>query len=240
MTVTADPETSTVVSRTTRSTTRVVTSRAVRTTTVEVTATRTVPTTVARTVATTITAAAAPAEDPTTAPAPDAGGTAERQELSGSGDDVLDVDLGGDARILTFACPSCSSNVALQTDGSETLLVNDIGAYRGRHFVNAAGDNTRYTVTADASWTITLEPTSVLAAEKNRTSGSGDDVVLYDTGSKATVTHTGESNFAVIENGDGGKDLLVNEVGNYTGTVPLSPPCIVQITADGDWTFIPS
>lgn len=150
------------------------------------------------------------------------------------------MDLGTDARVLTFTCPSCSSNVVLETDGSESVLVNSIGAYRDRHFVNADGDNTRYTVTADASWTITLDPVSVLISEQNRTSGTGDDVVLFSTGTKAEVTHTGQSNFAVVEIGEYGNDLLVNEIGTYAGTVPLAAPCIIQITADGSWTFTPS
>ncbi len=163
------------------------------------------------------------------------------QRYSGTGDDVVEVTLGADARVLTFVCKSCAGNTVLQGDGQDTLLVNAIGSYSGRHFVNLAGDLTRLQVSADSSWTITLEPVSVLTGDKNRTQGHGDDVVYFDKGSKAAITHTGEANFVVQETSDSaGKDLLVNEIGNYRGTVPLNTPSVLEITADGDWTIAPS
>ena len=33
--------------------------------------------------------------------------------------------------------------------------------------------------------------------------------------------------------------LLVNEIGAYTGTVPLSAgPSVITVSADGNWTFL--
>jgi hypothetical protein len=49
-------------------------------------------------------------------------------------------------------------------------------------------------------------------------------------------THTGSSNFVVegVGNGDG---LLVNEIGKYSGVVPVTDgPSVIVITADGSWT----
>lgn len=203
------------------------------------------PSTVIRTMAVTVTESAPAPVEPTDgqrkAPSSATGAPGPAQRYSGAGDDVVDVELGADPRILTFQCTSCSANTVLQADGQDTLLVNVIGSYRGRHYVNSGGDLTRLEITADSSWNITLDPVSVLTADTNRTQGHGDDVVYYDKGSKAAVTHHGDSNFSVLAYSDsGGRDLLVNEIGNYRGVVPLDTPALVQINADGDWTITPS
>ena len=60
------------------------------------------------------------------------------------------------------------------------------------------------------------------------------------------LSHSGDSNFAVWIHGDnGGSDLLVNEIGRYSGTVlvevgtgflAIAPGgCIIEITANGRW-----
>lgn len=54
------------------------------------------------------------------------------------------------------------------------------------------------------------------------------------------ITHKGKSNFSVktVTDGDGSGDLLVNEIGNYSGTVPVTDgPFAVSINADGRWTL---
>ena len=76
--------------------------------------------------------------------------------------------------------------------------------------------------------------------------GRGDDIVdvpvVTDAPVVATFTHRGSSNFAVVSfDGAGGRiSLLVNQIGNYTGTVPFNfstPPAELEITADGAWTL---
>ena len=57
----------------------------------------------------------------------------------------------------------------------------------------------------------------------------------------AALTHDGESNFVVFEEtGDAfSMGLLVNEIGPYSGTVPLSAgPSLISISADGAWTAV--
>ena len=60
------------------------------------------------------------------------------------------------------------------------------------------------------------------------------------------LSHWGALNFAVWIHGDnGGTDLLVNEIGAYSGTVlvevgtgifAIAPGgCLIEITADGRW-----
>jgi len=75
--------------------------------------------------------------------------------------------------------------------------------------------------------------------------GRGDDIidvpVVTGTAVVATFTHRGSSNFSVVSfDSSGGRiALLVNEIGEYNGTVPLnfsSPPAELEISADGAWT----
>jgi hypothetical protein len=58
--------------------------------------------------------------------------------------------------------------------------------------------------------------------------------------SKLTATHSGERNFVVFEETDAAFSygLLVNEIGAYSGVVPLSAgPSVITVTADGAWTL---
>lgn len=74
--------------------------------------------------------------------------------------------------------------------------------------------------------------------------GSGNDVSdqFATAGGLVTIDfeHTGESNFQVQAVGSGGEEeFLVNDIGNYDGTVALYLPeddWRLDITADGDWS----
>ena len=74
--------------------------------------------------------------------------------------------------------------------------------------------------------------------------GSGDDVIsdvsVGDSVHRAHFTNNGSSNFAVIVyDGNGKKDLLVNEIGSYDGYVllPMASPLTFEITSSGDWSY---
>ena len=76
--------------------------------------------------------------------------------------------------------------------------------------------------------------------------GSGDDIVdvpvITDSIIVATFTHQGSSNFAVVSYNQAGEriSLLVNEIGNFQGTVPFNfsePPAELEISANGSWTL---
>lgn len=56
--------------------------------------------------------------------------------------------------------------------------------------------------------------------------------------SVAAFTHNGTANFIVMTFIGGKEDLLINEIGPYTGTRPLAStqPVILDIRADGAWT----
>lgn len=163
-------------------------------------------------------------------------------KYTGRGDKILTITK-PDSNGIGYAAITHkgSSNFVVETVGSEQLLVNEIGKYSGRIlFDMAEGEDTkRLKITANGSWTVTALPMEKLRRFKDKISGEGDDVIVYvGDGGVADIKHTGESNFAVqTYNGDG-RELLVNEIGSYSGEQLLpADGAIVEITADGDWSF---
>jgi hypothetical protein len=69
--------------------------------------------------------------------------------------------------------------------------------------------------------------------------GHGDVVVYTGPTKPAANTHNGASNFVVqsIPTNLGSSDLLVNEIGPYSGAVRFPGSAIVEINADGDWSI---
>lgn len=160
------------------------------------------------------------------------------QTLTGTGNDVKTVDLGGLPAIITFTCEACTDNTVVKTNGTEGLLVNAIGAYTGSHLVDTDGTaTTELTVEADSAWTLTVADISTVKFASGEASGHGDQVFFLegDT-SKATVKNTGEEDFIVIGFGGDAPELAVNEIGPYEGTVQLKAG-FIQVRSDGDWTI---
>ena len=167
---------------------------------------------------------------------------------TGKGDNIVTLPSGAKAGVVT-ATHSGSSNFSLSVlDASNAstgqLLVNTIGAYSGTtaYGFTSLGTGTTIQVTADGNWSITISPVSTAPALTP--SGAGDGVFLYSgAAGKLAVTHDGTSNFTVSE--ETGKafhfGLLVNEIGAYSGTVPLtSGPSVIVVGADGTWTLAAS
>ena len=94
-------------------------------------------------------------------------------------------------------------------------------------------------VVAGGAWSVTASPLLEAATLNSTYSGHGDDLLLLTgSGGRLEMTHNGDSNFAVVAWGDGGRDLLVNELGAYSGTARLdSGTGLLTITADGSWTM---
>jgi hypothetical protein len=168
--------------------------------------------------------------------------------VSGRGDDVVKIPALTNLAVVVFTCPKCTSNTVLRSDGPDGLLVNEIGAYTGKRWINLEDDSltTQFEVEANGRWTLTIGSVEQLAtkAPSGSASGKGDSVlVLGGDASAVKITHRkGRSNFVVhaysLDTGEGG--LLVNEIGGYSGTRPLTTPALVQITADGNWTIAPA
>jgi hypothetical protein len=129
------------------------------------------------------------------------------------------------------------------------LLVNEIGQYMGRRGLNVgnfsftAADIVRHLdIDADGAWSVTVRPVSEARSLTSALNGSGDDFVVFrgPTPTTLTSTHSGSSNFAIwaLEPSGALGDLLVNEIGPYSGTdvVPRGTK-FLDLTADGSWTL---
>lgn len=189
-----------------------------------------------------VNSAAAPAVPAGNAPAPAAQPQASPPtDYSGKGDDVVTIKKDSGPAIVSFECGKCSGNTVLQSDGYDTLLVNAIGSYKGRHLIDANDGSTTSTLTVKAtgSWKITVASGLGTALKGDKAaSGHGDDVVLLSGSmSKAAITNKGKSNFVVQVYGSSAfPDLAVNTIGGYTGTVPVDGPALLSIKSDGDWS----
>ena len=189
--------------------------------------------------------AAEPVEEPAAEPGPEPAPQPDFAPInySGAGDTVLSVDIPATtaSHVMVRITHNGTRNIAvwsLDADLNEVdLLVNDIGAYDGTTIL--AADAVGLSIEADGAWTVTIEPIAAAATFSDAISGSGDSVVVY-TGGKgiATLTHTGERNFAVWAYPESGSDdLMVNEIGTYKGqTIIPGGPAVLVVTADGDWS----
>lgn len=170
-------------------------------------------------------------------------------DLSGRGDKVARFTIPDNVPAIAKVTYAGSSNfavVSLAADGTTNdLLVNEIGKYTGTVLFDedVGVHSVAFEITASGKWTIRVLPITSSRAwnTAEKLTGNGDDVVLAvpPTGvfATATIKHSGESNFAVIAYGSEGIDLVVNEIGNYSGQVVLPDgTLLLEVTADGAWT----
>lgn len=198
--------------------------------------------------ASTESAEASPEEEPEVAPEPE---PAEPQSFSGTGSEVVMLDPLGEDVFYATVTHDGSSNIALWSvdeNGQDIdLLVNEIGGYEGEVALNFGEDPAALRIEADGDWTIDL----VHLAEAPRWDGEGvyedrgDSVLIVDGVADGltpvTLTHDGESNFAIWAWGESYPDLIVNDIGAYDGTTLLPDGSLVlQVDADGTWTISPS
>ena len=172
------------------------------------------------------------------------------QVLKGHGDKVVKLDLDADyVHIADITHQGRSNFVVSALDGSGTmldLLVNEIGGYAGVRLLDVRRTPAALKVQADGAWTITIKVAQKAPRWSGRGSGKGAAVLVVDGGAvtgltTVTITHQGRSNFAVFAYGDGVYDLLVNEIGSYSGEVVVpSGTVLLDVQADGAWTIVKS
>lgn len=170
-------------------------------------------------------------------------GTFEETTYTGNGDDVitldvtgypilLDITYSGDRNFIVYTLDEAGENV--------DLLVNTIGSYSGVVTdYKDYSDVTMLSVESSGDWSITVKPMDSMEELVNGQSYSGDGVYYIDTDDLTTITLTnsGESNFIVYGIGISDVDLLVNEIGDYSGTVVWTESqSFLIINSEGTWT----
>lgn len=154
--------------------------------------------------------------------------------------------------IATFTHKGSANFVVynIAADGSEIdLLVNEIGSYSGTVLIDAAdGEHSvAFKIEADGAWTAKIRP---LAAARrwdgvSTLTGKSDDVIVIipETSGLTTVKASmkAHDNFVIYAFSAGDWDLLVNEIGSWSGEV-LLPPSTYLLTVDGSgtWTVDPT
>jgi hypothetical protein len=193
------------------------------------------------------------AAPPTTQPSATTATTPPPQALpadrtySGRGAKVVKLSLSADYVHIATITHQGSGNFAIWSvdAGGEDLdlIVNEIGKYSGVRPLDFSDDPTALKIEANGSWRIVVRVAQKAPAWTGETSGKGAAVLRIDSsalgGGLATVqfTHRGSSNFVVTAWGEE-QHLLVNEIGRYTGETLLpSGTVLVEIQADGPWTF---
>jgi hypothetical protein len=166
--------------------------------------------------------------------------------LTGRGDSVVRVPAQFDGQpALITAKNSGANNFSVWSLGignsQQQLLVNTIGNFSGVEAMDFDGSTPAGSLQIGDNggrWSITFSDPAAAPTFAASTGGSGDAVVVYNGGpGTARFTSDGQGNFAVLQFSATGssENLLVTEIGNYTGSVPLDPGFLV-ITSDGRWT----
>jgi hypothetical protein len=163
---------------------------------------------------------------------------------SGRGDAIIKLPSGASAGLVTLTHSGSSNFVAEVLDkhnkSTGDLLVNEIGAYSGTTAFGfgMTDGGVKIKLMADGHWTARIAPISSAPKLGASASGKGDKVLLYDgEGGDFKITHNGRSNFVVNQQTGELPNLAVNEIGKYSGVVPLEEgPSVVLIKADGKWS----
>jgi hypothetical protein len=150
----------------------------------------------------------------------------------------------GGPALATISGHGSSSNFVVESLDSSLqevdLLVNVIGSYSGTVLmdVQEGQETARLKIQYPGTWTVVLRPISAAPEFKTTAAGTGDRVFKYlGEAQGLRITNRGSGNFIVTTYGDSG-DLLVNEIGNYSGEVALGAgPELIQIQSDGRWTL---
>jgi hypothetical protein len=174
------------------------------------------------------------------------------QDFSGSGDQVVALASPAARPFLATVSGVGTSNLivwAVDSAGQKSdLVVNEIGSYpTSTLLVDVPVGSTVYgfEVTATGfTWTIQVRPlTDAASWLAGQTSGQVSTVLA--TGPVAGITslalaNIGQSNFIVwAYDGNGRRlDLLVNEIGNYSGTVliPVGTRYLSIESSGGSWS----
>ncbi|MEU4534414.1 hypothetical protein AB0G15_06075 [Streptosporangium sp. NPDC023825] len=131
----------------------------------------------------------------------------------------------------------------------EDLLANVVGDHKGTTAFNtSSSDKTAaFSITADGTWTLQVLPLTKARSWSITSRGTGDDVLRLSSNSRGLhrlkIRHSGDGHFAVwtLDVDGPTRNLLVNKVGTYAGTMSLPPGTrYASIKANGTWSIVRS
>jgi hypothetical protein len=168
-------------------------------------------------------------------------------EGSGSSDDVIEIDIPNVPVIATFSHNGGGNFAVWSLDAAFEnidLLVNTIGGYDGTRPMQFDGEGVSgFEISADGAWSYVIAPLSETEQVECPTQGEGDDVIAVTNfisgGGAADLAFDADTNFAIWAWGADGRDLIVNDIGPYGGTVRVASGLFLwDITGNGgSWTI---
>ena len=179
---------------------------------------------------------------------PSASAAMKAQTFSGSDDSVITIKSFKEAAIITAEYEGEDNFIVKPLDSngdSGVSWVNEIDTWSGTVY---QAPSTRawaaFSVETVGTWKITIAPiSSAPSVSSKKFSVEGFKVVKFSSSSKglkrATIQHSGESNFVVLPIDSTGKRgiSMVNEIGAYSGTTLLPRGTrYLAIQADGAWS----
>lgn len=165
------------------------------------------------------------------------------EPIKGNGDDVVTNITLGDGIYRAHVTYTGRSNFVIwlyDKNDDRDLLVNEIGSYDGYVYLNGESPLT-FEISSSGPWKIEIE--SLPKTSEYNFSGNGDYVTDIFTTSSGVyeITNSGKSNFVVWIYTTSGRDLLVNEIGSYTGkkkvSIPSDSNAFFEINSSGSWTI---
>jgi hypothetical protein len=199
-----------------------------------------------------------PTDTSSTSPVPSPSGTGISQittrygtfapvTKAGVGSSVVDLPAGSDYGMVTAVsnADGVFAITELAADNTPTgdLLVDTSGPYSGTTaygLVTVGAKATKLKIDASGPWHITIAPLDKAPVLTLPAKGASNAVYVYlgpATNWKIVHTAKASSNFSVVQYAQM-PNLLVNAIGNYTGTVPVTAgPTIVTLDASGPWTI---
>lgn len=169
--------------------------------------------------------------------------------LTGTGDSVVDFSKWDGPAILHVTHNGGGNFVLWNNDASGNhidLLINTIGSYQGTlplDFLDIE-QTTRFEVNAGGTWEIQVLPFAMVRKENipGIIQGVGDEVIAFTGAASPDLLKADASgasgNFVVFTFGDSGRDLALNEIAPYTGTVAAARGTyVIVITATGPWSI---
>jgi len=199
-----------------------------------------------------------PSVDPSLSPSASTSGTGIAQitsrygtfapvKAAGTGPSVVNLPTGSEYGMVT-AISTGTGVFAITGLGAENtptgdLLVDTSGPYKGTTaygLVNIGAKPAKLKIDASGPWQLTIAPLDKAPTLTFPTKGTSNAVYIYLGGVanwKIVHTSTASSNFSVVQYAQL-PNLLVNAIGNFTGTVPVTAgPTVVTIDASGPWTI---
>lgn len=165
--------------------------------------------------------------------------------FKGSGDDVITDIYVDSGSIIKFVCAdNRHKSVKAHHDDTYELLLNETKPYSGITFLVDCYDTyVDFEINASSDWT--LEIYELGSTSTDSFSGNGDYVtpMFYASSNVYEIQYSGERHIAVKGYYDDfDYDLLVNEIGSYSGKVYFTPKnkvAFFTIETVGEWSIKP-